>query len=397
MIASPVTAWAADSITLTFVRHGQSQANAAGVIDTSVPGPDLTTLGEQQAQAVADELAADGVPYDGIYASSMVRTQETALPFATAIGKSKSDIVVLPGLDEINAGIYEGLSQNSSLALLYALPPLAWTLGLRFVPILGSSDYNGNEFEARTNAAIQTIYDSGDQYPVAFSSALAIETWTLMNVNNPDPLFIFTHSLGNTAIVVVTGDPTDGWTLQSWAGITVNPNTSLPTKFFVDFRTFIVAPQTALYNIRLALATGNIETIANAVRDGIVAVTKSTIAFPIAVIGNIIDAVRSVIPAQVDQTVPAKPTAVNAAVAKAGPILARAGPTPSAGARTTASASTKSETIGVTAFDARRGAKSGISTSIQSPGNVVTGGTNKIDRNGSGNVSGSSNPHRHAA
>jgi broad specificity phosphatase PhoE len=80
-------------MTLTFVRHGESQANAAGA--------DLTELGSQQAQAVANELAANN--YDGIYASSMIRTQETAAPLADLLGLP---IVVLPGLREIDAGVF---------------------------------------------------------------------------------------------------------------------------------------------------------------------------------------------------------------------------------------------------------------------------------------------------
>ena len=66
-----------------------------------------------------------------------------------------------------------------------------------------------------------------------------------MNVDNPDPLLILTHPPGNTAIVVVTGNPTDGWTLVSWDGIAVDPNPGLPKKLFVGVRDRIVAPQEA--------------------------------------------------------------------------------------------------------------------------------------------------------
>ena len=51
LLVAPVhveaVAHAADhhTIILTFVRHAQSAANAAGVIDTSVPGPDITAVG----------------------------------------------------------------------------------------------------------------------------------------------------------------------------------------------------------------------------------------------------------------------------------------------------------------------------------------------------------------
>jgi len=98
------SAHAADhhTIVLTFVRHGRSAANAAGIIDTAVPGPDLTDLGQQQAHDVANQLSVNR--YDGIYASTMVRTQETAGPLSQALGEP---ITVLPGLREIEVGSNE--------------------------------------------------------------------------------------------------------------------------------------------------------------------------------------------------------------------------------------------------------------------------------------------------
>ncbi|WP_457148577.1 histidine phosphatase family protein [Mycobacterium sp. URHB0021] len=119
-ITAPFTAWAAGSITLTFVRHGESQANADGAIDTRVSGPDLTAIGRQKALDVADALTTTGTPYDGIYVSTMIRTRQTADPFVTATGLP---VDVLPGLREINAGSYEGAPQNSGLQrILYAFP-----------------------------------------------------------------------------------------------------------------------------------------------------------------------------------------------------------------------------------------------------------------------------------
>ena len=51
------TALAATSITMTFVRHAESQANADGVIDTKVPGPHLSDpVGVARAQAIANVL-----------------------------------------------------------------------------------------------------------------------------------------------------------------------------------------------------------------------------------------------------------------------------------------------------------------------------------------------------
>jgi broad specificity phosphatase PhoE len=241
VLVSALGAGAAHAITLTWVRHAQSTANAAGIIDTSVPGPGLTALGDIQAQQIAETLIVNG--HDGIYVSDMIRTQLTAAPLATKLGMAP---VVLGGLREINAGIFEARG-GPFAGIGYALPPAAWVLGARFVPILGGE--NGNGFAARVNDTVGTISASGAAKPVLFAHGATIMAWTLMTVENPNLLLALTHPLGNTASVVVDGNPDDGWTLQSWDGVPVDPNPGLLTKFFVAVRKAVVAPQTALSGI----------------------------------------------------------------------------------------------------------------------------------------------------
>jgi len=244
-LVAVLPAWAAHAVTMTWVRHAQSTANAAGIVDTSVPGPGLTALGDTQAQVIAETLATGG--HDAIYVSNMLRTQLTAAPLATELGMTPG---VLPGVREINAGVFEG--QGGLLAGVgYALPPAAWVLGARFVPILGGE--NGNGFEARVNDAVATIYASGATKPVVFAHGATIMAWTLMTVDNPNLLLALTHPLGNTAVVVVTGTPDDGWTLQSWDGVPVDPNPGPLTRLFVAVRDAVVAPQTVLCNTQTAL------------------------------------------------------------------------------------------------------------------------------------------------
>ncbi|CAN5342918.1 hypothetical protein BH09ACT7_BH09ACT7_06410 [soil metagenome] len=308
-----IPAWAADALTLTFVRHGESEGNASGFIDTTVPGPPLTELGQTQSDAVAAVLAARNAvnPFDGIYASDMIRTQQTAAPTATALDQS---VVILPGVHEISAGIFEGQSQDEGLGRIgYVLAPLSWALGARSVPIPGSTDTDGNVFEGRVNDAVQTIYDSGDRNALVFSHGATIMFWTMMNVDNPDLGLILSHPLGNTAIVVVTGNPEDGWTLHNWDGVEVSADPNLLTKLFVDVRDVITAPQEATYNINRALATGDVVKIVNAVRDGVVDVTAATAKFPFAVTRDIVDEVVKAIPGAGSQSVTPEPATVNAA------------------------------------------------------------------------------------
>ena len=211
MLLAPVAAAGGyRSITLTFVRHAQSAGNASGLIDTSTPGPELTDLGRQQAAASA--LRLEGNHYDGIFASTMIRTQQTAQPMADALGEP---VTVLAGLREVEAGQYEG-QPEAAAADTYFGAPQRWLSGDRAARIPGSLD--GNEFDARFDEAVQQIYDSGDDNPVAYSHGAAIMLWVEMNVRNPDLGLLRSHQLDNTAHVVIKGNPTDGWTLVDWDG-----------------------------------------------------------------------------------------------------------------------------------------------------------------------------------
>ena len=63
---------------LILLRHGQSPSNVLHVLDTVVPGPPLTMVGEEQAQRVTDRLADESV--DAVYASTHMRAQMIPLP-----------------------------------------------------------------------------------------------------------------------------------------------------------------------------------------------------------------------------------------------------------------------------------------------------------------------------
>ena len=293
-----VTNPSGQSIVIDFVRHGQTGPNAADLIDTAIPGAPLDALGQQEAHAIAGVLAPQG-PFAGIFDSQLLRTQQTAQPLLGAFpGMSAQS---LGGLNEIDAGIYQGLGQLPA-GILYIVGPFAWTLGFPIVPMLAplSADPNGVVFFQGFHNAMQTMYNTALANPVvggnghitdvSFSSALAIEVGTLMTVNNPDPVLMLTHSLPNTGVVVVQGSPKTGWTMDSWDGIPV-PSASLPTQLFVDVRDLITAPQFAAVDVGGAVLTGDPATIVNSIRDGVNEVAVATVRFPFAVAQSLIDAV----------------------------------------------------------------------------------------------------------
>ncbi|ORW24591.1 hypothetical protein AWC19_08770 [Mycobacterium palustre] len=296
-IFNPPTGGDGQSIVVEFVRHGQSIGNAANLIDTAVPGLPLTPLGQQQAVAIGTTLQGQG-PFAGVFASQLIRAQQTA----TLAGMLNPQI--LAGLNEINAGIFDGAPQISPQGLLYLVAPVAWTLGFPLVPMLGpgSAHLNGVVFDQGFTNALHTMYggalanpvtaNNGHITDVAFSSEFAIEVGTLMNVNNPDPLLMLTHPLPNTGTVVVQGSPQGGWTMVSWDGVPVGPAT-LPTKLFVDVRDLITAPQFAAWNSWAALGTGDPATIVNAVQGGVGDVAAAAVRFPLAVTRDLLHAVEN--------------------------------------------------------------------------------------------------------
>jgi broad specificity phosphatase PhoE len=299
LFVGSATAWADDLITLDLVRHGES--GDMSVINTLVPGPSLTELGREQASDVAKALQHTGI--NEIYASTMIRSQETAAPLAGLLGLPVHD---LAGLNEIDAGIFEGAPVDvGDIPLggaLYLLAPALWTLGLWFVPELGSSDANGMVFEDRVNGAIQTIYNTSvthdDSTDAVFSHEGTIAIWTLMNVKNPDFQMVLEELLKTgqllpyTGTVEVQGDPTDGWTLVDWDGQPVPQDPGLATDLFVDARDLITPPQMAAYDIWEAVTTGNPTTITDAIQNGVSEVSAATTQFPQAVIDDIVDALH---------------------------------------------------------------------------------------------------------
>src|SRR5437879_8293186 len=97
--------------TFYFVRHGESEGNAARVFTGQTDSP-LTERGRQQAEAVADELA--GVKFDRIVSSDLSRTRDTADVIAKRHGMR---VEVVPELREIDVGDQTGKTFDETRGL----------------------------------------------------------------------------------------------------------------------------------------------------------------------------------------------------------------------------------------------------------------------------------------
>jgi hypothetical protein len=302
------------------VRHGQRTPPYNELVTPSPdhPGPPLSDLGQHQAQEVANQLHNQlGDQVAGIFSGQAIRDIDTAAPFAD-LENMTNDVQILPGLNEIDSGIYAGDPLTAPGGLLYELTPLLWTLlGLVLTPIPGSGeDYNGVVMNEKFTDAVNTMYnaamanpvvsDNGEITDVAFDNEADIAAWVALNVKNPDisfllPLTIQTMFGGNdgspllpnTAIVEIKGNPTDGWTLVSRNGTPIPPDPGLLTALLMEIRNLIVAPQTAAWNIYEAILGGNPTTIENAFQAGIQNVGATIAQFPQTVFNDIADALSN--------------------------------------------------------------------------------------------------------
>ncbi|MHA7175328.1 histidine phosphatase family protein [Arthrobacter sp. Sr24] len=199
---------------LILIRHGQTPNNVRSLLDTAVPGPGLTPLGELQAAAVPEAVA--GQELHALYISNLTRTALTAAPLAAARQLSP---VVRDGLREISAGDLEMKGDKASVeAYLNTLK--SWLTGDLSVRMPGAD--NGFEVLERFDAVVQEAAQSHEIAAMVSHGAM-IRFWAGhrgVNLDWSDPKY---HDLSNTGIVTLDGEPTGktapgGWRIQSWQG-----------------------------------------------------------------------------------------------------------------------------------------------------------------------------------
>ncbi|MFF3468360.1 histidine phosphatase family protein [Streptomyces sp. NPDC001984] len=201
---------------LLLIRHGQTPSNVDWLLDTALPGPGLTPLGERQAAALPVALADEDI--EAVYASTLVRTQLTAAPLAAA---RRLDVLVRDGLRELSAGDLEMLPGDSERGQEYMRTVFAWAAGDTGLRMPGGE--LGAEALARYDAVIAEAADSGAGTVAVVSHGAAIRLWTAARADNVDVPFVAARPLDNTGVVVVEGSPSDGWKALSWAGSVVEP------------------------------------------------------------------------------------------------------------------------------------------------------------------------------
>ncbi|MGW0816473.1 histidine phosphatase family protein [Streptomyces viridiviolaceus] len=205
---------------LLLIRHGQTPSNLKHLLDTAAPGPGLTPLGQEQAAALPQALAAEKI--DALYASTLVRTQLTAEPLAAATGL---EVQVRDGIRELAAGELE-MRGDDDAAAAYLSTAFAWSAGDTGRRMPGGE--NGVEALGRFDAVVAEAAGTGAKTVAMVSHGAAIRMWVAARAGNVDVAYASGHPLGNTGVVVLSGSPEQGWQVLLWEGSPLGPEGRFP-------------------------------------------------------------------------------------------------------------------------------------------------------------------------
>ena len=147
---------------------------------------------------------------EAVYASNLVRTQQTAAPLAEALGLS---VEVLPGLREISAGDDELATD----ATRYIGTLMRWYAGEVHARIPGGE--TALEFMERFDEAVDHVVGRTRDTAVVVSHGAALRVWASVRVRGFSDALGAAH-LDNTGVIVIDGTA-DDWNLVSLDGSTV--------------------------------------------------------------------------------------------------------------------------------------------------------------------------------
>lgn len=190
---------------LLLIRHGQTPSNVAGLLDTAIPGPGLTELGSAQAASLSDRLS--GEPIDALYASPLLRTQQTIAPLARRLDLP---VTVRDGVREVDAGDLAMRGDGDAIGA-YVSIVFGWARGAVDARIPGGE--NGVEALARFDSVIAEIASAGHRCAAVVSHGAAIRLWAAVRAGNIGVAEVEAKPLGNTEVVTLDGSPDDGWRL----------------------------------------------------------------------------------------------------------------------------------------------------------------------------------------
>lgn len=222
---------------IILVRHGQTTSNVDRLLDTELPGAELTDLGRQQATDVGTELAeycgaGEGSlgRIDTVYCGISLRTQQTAMLAARAVeayaGLPERALRVHPtvGIHELAAGDME-MRGDEEAHRAYAVAMAGFLRGDREARMAGETGEGLDDILGRYQPVLETIaeeHELGTQERdvIVVSHGAAIRTMAT-HATMIDPEFSFAGYLANCRFIVLApgGREFGQWELVRWADL----------------------------------------------------------------------------------------------------------------------------------------------------------------------------------
>ncbi len=189
---------------LLLIRHGRTASNVTHLLDTAAPGAPLDEVGLEQARVLAESLADE--PIEAVYASDLVRSQQTAAPLAARHGV---EVLVRGGIREIQAGEDE----MSADWVRYLTTIMSWRTDLDARMPGGES---GREVLERFDAVLDEAHAAGHRTVAIVSHGAMIRTWAASRATNLTLDFLRTTALDNTIVLELTRAQEGTWELVRW-------------------------------------------------------------------------------------------------------------------------------------------------------------------------------------
>lgn len=196
---------------LVLARHGESIANAEGILDTRLPGYPLTEKGHCQAAELAARLA--GEPVVAVYTSRALRARQTARPIAARHGLAAQ---VFDGMHEVFVGDLEGRRGPDAHDRLHELYRIWYGGDLEAARPGGESAKQVLDRYLAGVAAIRSAHRDGTAVLVSHGAATRLAVVAL--AANVPGSFATQRLLSNAATVLLQADGS-GWRCLRWDDI----------------------------------------------------------------------------------------------------------------------------------------------------------------------------------
>lgn len=183
------------SLTLYFLRHGQTQCSRANAFCGAID-PELTPEGLEMAKAFASAYSA--IPWTAIFSSPMQRTIETAKPLSEGVER---EIELRDGLKEIQYGKWEGKSVET-VTREYHDDYIRWIADPAWYPPTG-----GELAVAIAHRSLQVIeeikqrYSTGNVLVVSHKATIRIILCSLLGIDVGRFRFRLGCPVGSVSIV----------------------------------------------------------------------------------------------------------------------------------------------------------------------------------------------------